>query len=273
MKTNIPILMYHSIAAEASPIFRRWTVAPALFEQHMAWLRTAGYTPLTVTRMVRALDGAEPSLPARPVVVTFDDGFADFHAAAVPILSRYACPATLYVCTGYLDGTSRWLERAGEGNRPMLTWDQVAELPRYGVEVGAHTHTHPQLDTLPPEEAREEIVRSRQLLEDWLGVSVESFAYPHGYHSRTVREMVRQAGFSSACAVKHAMSFSGDDRFALARIIVLSDTTIESLGAMVEGRTVSRAGSWQRARSLGWRVVRRTRRRLLASAGRSRRGS
>src|SRR5579863_2353593 len=102
---SIPILMYHSIADRAAPRFRQFTVPPALFADHISYLRQHGYTPLTVTQ---ACEQRAASLPGKPVVITFDDGFADFYTNALPILSRYKFPATLYVTSGFMGSTSRW---------------------------------------------------------------------------------------------------------------------------------------------------------------------
>jgi peptidoglycan/xylan/chitin deacetylase (PgdA/CDA1 family) len=126
------------------------------------------------------------------------------------------------------------------------------------VECGAHSHSHPQLDTLSPVAARDEIVRSKTILENHLGRQVSTFSYPYGYYSSTVRQIVQQAGYSSACAVKHAMSAITDDRFALARIIVEADTDVESLGRLLAGEGLRVAPIRERVQTKGWRLVRRS---------------
>jgi O-antigen biosynthesis protein len=252
----VPILLYHGVSTEASPAFRRWVVEPARFAEHVECLVAGGYQPVTVSQLASALCG-QATLPDRPVAVTFDDGFADFATGAFPILSRLAIPVSLYITTGYVGAGSRWLEGAGEGDRPMLDWDTIHRLDRGGlVEIGAHGHTHRQLDVLPARELPNEIEESKRRLEVNLGHGVASFAYPHGYSSRRVREAVAAAGFTSACAVKHALSGPGDDRYALARIVVDAGTTVEPLERMVRGdgmRIAPRDG----ARVAGWRLVRR----------------
>jgi peptidoglycan/xylan/chitin deacetylase (PgdA/CDA1 family) len=227
-KRHIPILMYHSISQSANPKFQQLTVAPALFAAQMDFLHQHAYTPLNVTQLIHALTG-KSALPKRPVVITFDDGFADFYEHALPTLTRCKFTATLYISTGFVGDTSRWLQREGETERPMLSWSQIVEISNSGIECGAHTHTHPKLDTLPLPVARDEIVQSKELLEDHVGQEVSSFAYPFGFYTSAVRQLVQQIGFSSACAVNFAMSSDTTEHFTLERLMVTPNTSIEGL--------------------------------------------
>src|SRR4051812_29614581 len=127
-KKKVPILMYHSISQHASPKFQPFVVSPALFAEHMAYLHQNKYTTITVTQFVNALAQGASSFPERPVVLTFDDGFADFFTEALPVLKLYSFTATLYVATGFINSTSRWLQREGEATRSMLTWEQLTEV-------------------------------------------------------------------------------------------------------------------------------------------------
>jgi peptidoglycan/xylan/chitin deacetylase (PgdA/CDA1 family) len=223
----------------------------------MAYLHKRQYTPMTVTQLAQTMTEGSLHLPDRPVVVTVDDGLADFYTGALPVLTQYGFPATLYVTTGFVGGTGRWLSRAGEGLRPMLTWSQIADVQASGIECGAHSRSHPQLDILAPAAARDEIVHCKSELEQQLGRQVATFAYPHGYYSASVRQLVQEAGYSSACAVKHAMSATTDDRFALARIIVTETVDLDGFGHVLAGRGLPVAPVRERVRARGWRVVRR----------------
>lgn len=254
---NIPILLYHSISEEVAPSFQKWAVHPERFSEQLSFLQTQGYAPITVSQLVEATTGGHEGLPERPVVMTFDDGFADFYTGAWPLLKKHDFVATLFLTTDYIGKTSRWLVAEGEGDRPMLSWEQVRELDGNGVECGAHTRTHPQLDTLCTARARGEIVGSKRALEHNLGKPVVSFAYPHGYHSAATKKLVKQAGFSTACAVKHAMSHQNDDPFALARIIIEADTDLATFENLLDGRGVRPAPSGERWQTKGWRYARR----------------
>jgi peptidoglycan/xylan/chitin deacetylase (PgdA/CDA1 family) len=259
----VPILMYHSISNQATRRFRQFAVPPHLFARHIDYLYRRAYTPVSVTQLVSALfaqDAASELLPERPVVITFDDGFADFFSEALPVLNRYRFTATLYITTLFINGTGRWLRHEGETARPMLTWEQINEVSACGIEIGAHSHHHPQLDTLTLALAQAEIVQSKRILEERLGRTIHSFAYPFGYSSPGVRRLVRDAGFTSACAVKHALSSQGSDPFALARLMVAPDTDVEEFGALLStGRSASLLTTmYQRVRTPLWQPARRT---------------
>ena len=233
--SGIPILLYHSVDNKVSSGFEKWSVRPSTFNDHMAFLHAEGYVTWTVTQLVEAMNNDTSAWPEHLVILTFDDGFADFHANALSILAKYSYTATLYITTGYVGDTSRWLHREGEGQRPMLTWEQIAEIHAAGIECAAHTACHSHLDTLPLTAAKVEIEKSKQALEEQLGQPVLSFAYPYGHYTEAVRDLVGRAGFTSACAVKEGMSSLQDDHLALARVTVVRDMDVHQLGAVVRG--------------------------------------
>ncbi len=262
---RLPILLYHSLTAQASDGYRPYAVDPASFREQMELLATSGYRTLTVRDLARIRDEPSATLPERSVLITFDDGFDDVHREALPVLAGLGLQATAFLVTGYLGGTSRWLASSGEGDRRLLSWTQVRELAGSGIEIGSHSHTHPMLDAIPATRAEEEIRRSRTILEDGLGSAVTSFAYPHGYHSAAIKAMVRGSGYTAACAVKHALSHDRDDRWALGRAVVFRDTTLPQLAAWLDGDGLPTAWTRERVQTVAWRVFRRTRARLSRS--------
>ena len=251
---NIPILLYHSVSDQATTPYRPWSMPIAEFELHMACLLEQGYQPMTLSSLTQAIRSGSADLPKRPVVLTFDDGMADFLSGAVPILKKYQFPATLYVATGYVGETSRWMKMLGEQNRPMLSWDEIASLEN--VEIAAHSHTHRQLDIIPLSQAHDEILISKKTLEQQLGRLIHSFAFPHGYHTEKLLHMVKDAGFTSACIVGHRMATDTSDLFALPRIIITSDVTTKTLCQYLQGVGLRNNTILNRVEKKIWRIFR-----------------
>ena len=230
---QVPIIMYHSISDDAKPRFKQFAVPPKVFADHMAFLDDQGYTPLTITQYIQLRQQPHDVWPSRPVILTFDDGFDDFYTHAFPVLQGHGFEATLYVATGFVGATSRWLRRSGETMRRMLTWDHLRELSQNNIECGAHSHNHPQLDTMPLTLARQEILQSKQLLEQQLNREVLTFAYPFGYYTTAVQEEVCRAGFTSACAVKNTLCTTASNPYALERLMIRRDVSVEALAALL----------------------------------------
>lgn len=253
---SIPILMYHSIDDDVADGYRRWAVSPQRFAQHMSVFAKDGYSLFTISALVDLLDAGSP-LPERPAAITFDDGLSDFLTGAAPILERFDFNATLYVVAGLVGSKSGWLTPLGEGQRPMLRSHEVLDLYGSGIEIGAHSMSHPQLDLLGTSAADEEIRTSRKILEDMIGAPVRSFAYPHGYASRTTRRLVREAGYSSAVRVRHALSSDNEDHFGLSRLIITEDIDQAGLRALLGGNDVPVAPPLDRLAADCWRAARR----------------
>jgi len=262
--TVVPVLGYHSIGDERRDGTLRWSVSPGDFDEQMALLKDRRCTSLTVSAYAATLRGTAP-LPERPVVITFDDGFADLAGTALPVLRRHGLTATAYLITAHIGvPPSRDTDLA-------LGWDEVAELRANGIEIGSHGHTHRALDCLRRADVRTEVAVSKLLLEQRLGEPVSSFAYPYGYSSAAARSEVRAAGYTCACGVKNALSHERDDLFSIARVLMRRDMTLETLDALVAGAGAPLAWRGERLRTWGWRLARRAQRLVDgARSGRSR---
>ncbi|MFE3654955.1 polysaccharide deacetylase family protein [Streptomyces sp. NPDC059165] len=247
--------MYHAVGHRPATATHRLSVSPEAFAEQMELLGDRGFTPVTTARLGRAWRRGEP-LPPRPVLITFDDGYEGVHRHALPVLVEHGFVATLFVSTGWLRGAH---EEDGALDT-MLDWDQVRALAAAGTEVGGHTHTHPQLDQVDDRRLRFETLRCREIIAGELGEAPVSFAYPYGYSTRRVRQMVRAAGFAQSLAVGNSLARRHQGPYALERVTVRRTTGIEEFERLVEGRAVARTFAGDRALTKGYAVVRKTRR-------------
>jgi len=261
----VPILLYHSVSSAPPSMIAPFAVDRQTFGDHLDLVVERGLTSLTVTGFLDAADRGDRELLERCVVITFDDGFADFDDA-LPALSTRGLRATLYVATGLLRGAPAAVD-APALSAEMLAWSRLRELHAEGVELGAHSHSHPQLDTLSTSRARDELSLSRRLLEDAVGMEVKTFAYPNGYSSPRVRTLVREAGYRAACGVKNTLSSERDDRFALARLMIRSSTSTAEVAGWLDRSGAPPPRARERARTRAWRTYRRARAVVTRRAG------
>jgi peptidoglycan/xylan/chitin deacetylase (PgdA/CDA1 family) len=257
MSSVVPVLLYHSVSDQPTGQFGPYTVSRAQLASHLDQVNHLGFSTRTVGQLVAQRAAGIP-LPARTAVITFDDGFADFDNAWAELTQR-GLVATLYVTAGTVGGRSEWLAPLGAEDMAMLSRSQLVNLAADGCEIGAHSMSHPQLDCLTRPAAAAEIRDSKDALEQALGRSVDTFAYPHGYHDRAVKDLVAAAGFSSAAAVRNALSPADDDPFALARVTVTADLGAEQVARVLTGRGAPVARPGERWRTRLWRQERRRR--------------
>jgi peptidoglycan/xylan/chitin deacetylase (PgdA/CDA1 family) len=199
---EVSVLMYHSVSVDAEPgvkPYYRITTTPTRFAEQMEWLAAAGYRGVSLetalTARTRNAAGTE-----RLVAITFDDGFRDFHTAAWPALHKHGFTATMYLPTAFIAD-----ERQIFRGRECLTWAEIRELRQHGIRFGSHTVTHPRLYDLSWADIELELKRSRTDLQDALGETITSFAYPFAFpqedrnYTDRFRAVLMEAGYQS-CA-------------------------------------------------------------------------
>ncbi|MGH3265677.1 MAG: polysaccharide deacetylase family protein [Trebonia sp.] len=246
---RVPVLMYHEIA-DGSVTDSPLAVSPSAFADHIAYLRDAGFATVAAGELATVVANHAGALPDKPVVLTFDDGYGDFYTQALPLLQGSGYSATLFQTTG-------WVGERDKAKR-MMNWRELAESEQAGIEIGAHTCTHPQLDQLAEGSMREELYVSKSLLEDNLGLRVPGLAYPYGYSNARVRRMARELGYDYGYAVGNAMATSDDGTFTLPRFTVRHATSMDEFRKIVNGKdtlTLRR----DRALTSGYSLVRRVR--------------
>jgi peptidoglycan/xylan/chitin deacetylase (PgdA/CDA1 family) len=258
--TRIPVLMYHRVGVPHAPDDRTYCITPARFESHMRALEGAGYTAVPIETLVAWLEGCSAKLPARPFVLTFDDGFADLHRHAWPLLHDLGWPATIFLVTGLIGDHDRWMQLPGRHRprTPLLTAAQVAEMAAAGIRFHSHSSTHADLVTLSGDALTEEIARSRQRLGELLGRPVDCFAYPFGHHDERVVAAVKAAGYRAAFSVLSGFNQRDADRWRIRRLDVFGTDTPRELLRKV--RLGTNDGSLRAACRYYWR-------RLLPRAG------
>ncbi|GAA0456438.1 polysaccharide deacetylase family protein [Streptomyces sp. NPDC046215] len=251
---RVPILMYHAVAHSPARATYGLSVAPEAFAAQMGVLARRGFTPMTTNQLAIAWRTGS-GLPPKPVLITFDDGYEGVHRHALPVLVEHGFVATLFTSTGWVRGGYE----TGGALDLMLSWDQVRELAEAGMEIGGHSHTHPQLDQLTDEHLWFEVLRCREILTLELGRAPVSFAYPYGYSDRRVRRAVGSAGFGVSLAVGNALASRPQGPYALERVTVRRSTALHEFERLVEGRGLGRLFIRDRALTKGYAVVRRAR--------------
>jgi len=219
------ILMYHSIDDSHSAI----SVSPAKFRAQLRYLKETGYQVLSLAELVSLLRAGR-NLAPKTVVLTFDDGFVNNLTVALPILKDLGFKATIFVTTGHCGGSNVW-GISSNPRFPILTWSQVLQLSKEGVEIGAHTLSHPKLTRIPLAQAREEIANSKEILEEHLEQAVLSFAYPNGSYNQQIRDLVEEAGFAVACTIESGTVRTNDDLFLLKRVYVRDNMSMAEFTA------------------------------------------
>jgi peptidoglycan/xylan/chitin deacetylase (PgdA/CDA1 family) len=208
------VLAYHQVGA---PGRSGVNIDPAAFADQMAWLASEA-RPTTLDDAVEAL-GAPSRPPRDPVVVTFDDGTADFVEVAVPHLVAHGVPATLYLATEFVEaGRSFW------DDGTVLSWAALRDALSTGlVSIGSHTHSHLLLDRASPEDAAADLDRSVDLIADRLGVEARHFAYPKALPASGATEAEVRRRFASA-----AVAGGRTNRYGVADLHRLARTPVQA---------------------------------------------
>lgn len=235
--SRVPILMYHSISdnllGKSHPYYQINT-SPKVFACQMKWLKRAGYRTMNLSEMHRALMAGEDV--SRTVVITFDDGYQDFYTDGFAVMKQCGFTATIFLATDRIQDTAVRIEGVD-----YLTWQEVRELHAAGISFGSHTVTHPDLRSLGPEQIDYEIGYSKETIEQKLGVTVESFAYPFAFpeedrdFGRYLVDVLENHGFENGVSTIIGRARNGSSRFFLPRLPVNSWDDSELLRAKLEG--------------------------------------
>ena len=233
---SVPILMYHQVTPHAAPGFRQYSLTPRTFAAQMRWLSLNGYATLTPDELLddrrecsansKPQPKPRPKRSARPVLITFDDGYADCIHYVVPILRAHGFTAVFYIVAGLLGKPSEWLIAERGLSWSLADWPVLRQLEALGCHCGAHSFSHPHLAELDEQACRVELERSREVLEDGLGHAVRHLAYPYGSYNEQVRGMAIEAGYHTSTSVRIGLSAPDDDLMALHRVPMNGDESL-----------------------------------------------
>lgn len=226
---RIPILMYHYVSpppATANPKLLDLWVLPRNFRCQMQWLKDNGYTTITPDKMAQAAYDSSVTLPAKPILLTFDDGYADTYYNVFPMLKEFGFTGTFFVITAYLD----------EGRRDYLTWPQAAAMAGAGMSIESHSAHHYEMRDLDAQHLQEEVSGSLKDIEHQLGIKPHFFAYPSGHYDLNVIRALIAAGVTGAFTTGDGFMVSPWNILRLPRIRVRSSTTLAGFAYLVTRR-------------------------------------
>jgi peptidoglycan/xylan/chitin deacetylase (PgdA/CDA1 family) len=189
---SVPIIMYHDILPKKEV---SWDVTPEELEAHFQEIKQQGLTPISPDMLLAHLRTGIP-LPNKPVLLSFDDGYGGHYEYVYPLLKKYGYPAVFSIYLKKMEGTTK---------RSSLTWEQLQAMAADPlVTISAHSISHPpDLRPLTDDQLNQEIIISKRLLEERLGIPIHYFTYPEGKYDARVKQWVIAAGYQ--------MAFSMDD--------------------------------------------------------------
>ena len=217
MKPRVRVLTYHRVGRPRRGRYERLTVPPKRFGRQVGLLLALGYR-LCDLDVVLPLAAEGRCAERRPVVLTFDDGFAELYDHLLPLVAERGIAAVVYVVTD--KRAADWADWHGLEPPALLSRSQLREMAAAGIALGSHGRTHVRLTKCPPARLLDEVEGSKKALEDVLGRAVRHFCYPHGSHSDAVVDAVRRAGYETACTTERGSVWPGADVLRLPRLTI-----------------------------------------------------
>lgn len=211
-QVRVPILMYHHIAdppPNADAIRRDLSVSPVAFEAQLHYLREAGYESISLDDLALHLTIGRP-LPSRPIILTFDDGYADAYSHAFPLLRSYGFSGTFFLISAPID----------QGNPDFLSWEQVQEMHAAGMRFEPHSYNHPDLRNRGYRFLVFQILAPKEAIEARTGETCRFYAYPAGRYDQKVIDVLISAHFWGGVLTEQGATHTTDGLFTLRRVRV-----------------------------------------------------
>lgn len=223
---KVPILMYHYVSEPppGSDIYRTdLSVTPDSFRQQMAFLSENGYTPVDLYTLSLAIVN-QATLPEKPVILTFDDGYLDMYDHVFPVLQEYGFTGTFFIISDYIDQ-----EREG-----YMTWDMVTEMAQAGHRIESHSKTHPDLSQKSRDGLIYEILGAQETIAAHTGTRPRYFCYPGGTYNDETIAVLKELDYWGAVTTQNGTWHGFDDRFEWRRVRIRNTTTIEEYGYLLD---------------------------------------
>ncbi|NHN29200.1 polysaccharide deacetylase family protein [Paenibacillus sp. S3N08] len=190
----------------------------------MQYLANHGYKTLSLQQFMDYMDNKATGMPEKPILLTFDDGYADNHEHALPILRSLQFQATLFVSPGTTE------------DGYFLNWEQIKEMHQAGWDIQPHGMTHPYLPKLAAKDQNYEIIEAKRQIDEQLQIDTNVFCYPYGERNTTTLNVLKDNGFRYAFTIDQGMTTRTQDPLLLKRIFVNGEETIEQWISRLENK-------------------------------------
>lgn len=227
---KIPVLCYHRFGVEVADSM---TIKNSAFSEQMEWLKTNGYTVISLDTAMQYLQGRVKTIPAKSVVITVDDGHKSVYTDMAPIVKKYKIPVTLFIYPSAISNA-----------KYAMTWDQLHDLETTKLfHVESHTYWHPNFKhekkKLSPEEyakfVDKQLGGAKKKLEEHTGHEIKYLAWVFGIYDDALLVDAKKAGYAAAFTIDRKHASSTDNPMALGRYMVISKHTIKDFEHMVDG--------------------------------------
>jgi peptidoglycan/xylan/chitin deacetylase (PgdA/CDA1 family) len=242
---QLAILSYHKVGDPPRAAWEPWNYVPeAMLAEQLSAVRDDGWQFIGLADALRGL--FEPdSLPARSVLVTFDDGYRSVLERGLPVLRELGCPGVVFMPVAFIGGVSTFDRGLSEPLEPLCGWDELRELEAAGISVQSHGFKHLHLSKCDPDLLEAELRRSKRALEEGLDKTVELFAFPYGdggMNTAAVTRALERFGYRGACLYGGGpVALPAADRYRLSRLAIGFGTDVVGDLTAVDGVRESRA--------------------------------
>jgi peptidoglycan/xylan/chitin deacetylase (PgdA/CDA1 family) len=239
------MLMYHAVSPGKSRPDWPWAISMQRFRNQLDFLVSEGYATPTMAELI----GAPASTwRGRTVVITFDDGYVNNLAASEELLKR-GMRASWFIVSGSVGKTPEWPANGRPAGR-LLNATELRELQQHGMDIGSHTVNHVRLTELGDLCLKQELANSKASLEDILGSTIKSFAYPYGAWDARCANAVREAGYTAACTTRTGWALRDGDPYRLRRLTVFNSDSVGRFARKLY--LADNDASWRRIWKLYW---------------------